>query len=185
MELVNSIIKDLCGAELLPVIISSYPADYVCFQHLWKTQYYCFCLNRRYNLSPAAYYLPHILSTTYFLIHTNCNIKVTVRSCSKSCSNGQLAKIVIKHQPRHQQLQLYSKFNVVTIQHKKRIVALVRLVFLEIANVPFRTDFANIVTYTEHALLNSIAIVCYQVILALKFYKFSQMLISHQRQQRE
>ena len=69
MELVNSIIKDVCGAELLPVIISAYPVDCVCFWHLWKTQYYCLCLNRKYNLSPAAHYSPHILSTTYSTNH--------------------------------------------------------------------------------------------------------------------
>ena len=83
MELVNSIVKDVCGAELLPVTISAYPVDCVCFWHLWKTQYYCLCLNRRYNLSPAVNPpsppTSALLPPTHLLMHATCNITVAMK----------------------------------------------------------------------------------------------------------
>ena len=49
MEPVIGINKDVSGAWLLPMTISTYPVDWVCFCHLLKTQHCCLCPNGRYN----------------------------------------------------------------------------------------------------------------------------------------
>ena len=43
---VNGINKDVSDTRLLPMTVSAYPMDWVCFCHLLKTQECCLCPNR-------------------------------------------------------------------------------------------------------------------------------------------
>ena len=56
VESVNGINKDMCGAKLLPMIISAYPVDCVCFYHLLMTQHSCLCPGHlRLSTLPTTY----------------------------------------------------------------------------------------------------------------------------------
>ena len=55
MEPVNGINKDVSGTRLLPMTVSTYPVDWICFCHLLKTLHCCLCPSGRYNLPLATH----------------------------------------------------------------------------------------------------------------------------------
>ena len=57
VSLVNGINKDMSGARLLQMIVSTYPVGWVSFGHLLKIQHCCLCPNGGYN-QPLATHLP-------------------------------------------------------------------------------------------------------------------------------
>ena len=50
LGLVNGINKDVSGARLLSITVSTCPVAWVCFFHFLKTQNCCLCPNGRYRL---------------------------------------------------------------------------------------------------------------------------------------
>ena len=52
---VSGINKDVSGVRLLPMTVSTYRMDWVCFCHLLNTQQCCLYLDGRYNLSLATH----------------------------------------------------------------------------------------------------------------------------------
>ena len=81
VEPANGINKDVIGATLLPMIVLTYPIDWVCFCHLLKTQHCCLCPIGRYNL-PLATHPPQPLPPIP-LLRAICDITVTVKKLLK------------------------------------------------------------------------------------------------------
>ena len=68
MGLVNGINKDVSGARLLPMTVSTCSVDWVSFCHLLKTQHYCLCPNERYS-SFLTTHLPTLPTPSHPPIH--------------------------------------------------------------------------------------------------------------------
>ena len=59
VEPVNSIIKDVSDAKLLPMTVSAYPVNFVCFYYIMMIQQCCLCPNGRYLSSFPATHTTH------------------------------------------------------------------------------------------------------------------------------
>ena len=83
---VNGINRDVSGTRLLPMTVSTYPMDWVCFYHLLKTQHCCLSPSGKYNLPSATH--PPPPPTPSPLTHPppiTCHQWYYSR-CEKSCS---------------------------------------------------------------------------------------------------
>ena len=74
---VNSIIKDVSGAKLLPMTVLAYPMNCVCFCHILMIQHCCLCPNGRYlQLSTHIHYPPPLCTT--------CGVTVAVKKVTQN-----------------------------------------------------------------------------------------------------